>query len=377
MGDYKSIKMFFVVIVCGCLVYAESTIAMRALHAAYATAFGPQHDAADSDEEAKEPERKKKVYDPESDYEFLRLFNAMRTHRAGLGYEPLLIMGLDGYNKMFFNPTDMNVTDEDGDTALILTVRHDHTETVKALLNDRGSAAKEACGSSARSVICALKEQKRMSAKKFARSEKERAACAQAGVDGAQAVSAGAQAIVRVDINAENNVGLTALHIAVMNGNYKIAAELLKYGVEVNAVDGKGNTPLCMALYYPRYRTCKNHISGKQIPFCPDNCPYIYGKSRLQLCDYIDNADGYVKMLKLLLAHGANTEIANIKKRTPLLLAIWEGNSVAVKTLIEGGADTRLVQINRAVIAKRKGRIGYDEVIKQLLLCGVDLGLRV
>lgn len=69
-----------------------------------------------------------------------------------------------------------------------------------------------------------------------------------------RAVGATNQAIVDslimrpdVDLNARNQHGQNALHIAAIVGATGIAAALLDRGIESNVVDGDGNTPLAVA----------------------------------------------------------------------------------------------------------------------------------
>ena len=49
------------------------------------------------------------------------------------------------------------------------------------------------------------------------------------------------------DIEAQCDMGLTALHCAVISNNYVIAEYLLKSGANINARDNIGNTPLMRA----------------------------------------------------------------------------------------------------------------------------------
>ncbi|KAF6035297.1 PPP1R27 [Bugula neritina] len=52
------------------------------------------------------------------------------------------------------------------------------------------------------------------------------------------------RASLQVDLSAINSAGLTALHQAVLDGNFKAVRLLLKHGADVNKVDEDSWTPL-------------------------------------------------------------------------------------------------------------------------------------
>jgi ankyrin repeat protein len=52
----------------------------------------------------------------------------------------------------------------------------------------------------------------------------------------------------RVDVNERNDIGITALHVAVGNRCYDVAALLLLAGADPNAQDHRGRSPIFSAL---------------------------------------------------------------------------------------------------------------------------------
>lgn len=46
------------------------------------------------------------------------------------------------------------------------------------------------------------------------------------------------------DINAENDMKRTALHVAAIEGNCNVIEKLVGFGADLNRVDKDGNTPL-------------------------------------------------------------------------------------------------------------------------------------
>jgi|GEM_PF-6946892 ankyrin repeat protein len=70
------------------------------------------------------------------------------------------------------------------------------------------------------------------------------------------ALSAGA------NINAQDDHGLTALHITVLIGKHDIATELLARGIDVSIQNSFGKTALHLAAYYGRYDFISNLITN-------------------------------------------------------------------------------------------------------------------
>jgi ankyrin repeat protein len=51
-----------------------------------------------------------------------------------------------------------------------------------------------------------------------------------------------------VDVNAKNDQGATAMHLAAVKGNEELARALLDAGASVRIQDRKGRTPAAMAV---------------------------------------------------------------------------------------------------------------------------------
>lgn len=84
------------------------------------------------------------------------------------------------------------------------------------------------------------------------------------------------------DVAAADDSGFTALHFACQQGNYEIAEALLTAGAPVNVKDSWGNTPLWRAVFA-----------------------------------YQDDP----RLIRLLLDHGANPDLANNSRRTARQMA--------------------------------------------------------
>lgn len=66
--------------------------------------------------------------------------------------------------------------------------------------------------------------------------------------------------VARADINARNENGETALHVAAGNNHADMVMLLLQKGADVNACDNLGNTPLHKAAKYPNLEYGKRQV---------------------------------------------------------------------------------------------------------------------
>ena len=122
----------------------------------------------------------------------------------------------------------------------------------------------------------------------------------------AQAARSGDAAAVRtliqqrVDVNAPEVDGTTALHWAARSGDVELVAALLRAGAKPNPANRYGVTPLLLAA-----------------------------------------SNGHAPVVDALLKAGARADAAGPEGETPLMLAARSGNVAAVNLLLEAGADVR------------------------------------
>jgi ankyrin repeat protein len=185
------------------------------------------------------------------------------------------------------------------------------------------------------------------------------------------------------DINATDPDGITPLLSAIINGHYDVAGVLLEKGANPNIADRTGRTPLYSAVDF-HTMPASNRPAPKEI----------------------DNELTSLDIIQRLLARGADVN-AQLKQQqpyrtkldrgddtmlttgtTPLLRAAKAGDVVAMKLLLEKGADPRLATragINPLMAAaglgtkeedttgRRKTQADAIEAIKLLLDAGVDI----
>jgi uncharacterized protein len=184
-----------------------------------------------------------------------------------------------------------------------------------------------------------------------------------------------------VDVNAPQPDGTTALHWAVNQDDQDMVRLLLKAGANAKAANRYGVTPLSLACTNGNGPIVKALLDAGADP----NTALPGGETVLMTAA----RTGKVEPIKLLLARGAavnatgvnaagvNTATPNGKDagvgQTPLMWAAAEGNTAAVETLIQGGADihARLASgFTPFLFAAREGRIG---VALALLKAGADV----
>ncbi|MGE0392949.1 MAG: ankyrin repeat domain-containing protein [Vicinamibacterales bacterium] len=135
----------------------------------------------------------------------------------------------------------------------------------------------------------------------------------------------------KVDVNATEPDGTTALHWAAHIGNTPIADLLLKAGANVKATTRAGATPFALA--------CNKGNAGVielLLAKGADPNAVVTGEPVLMMAARSGNADA----VKALLAKGANVNVAEPeRKQTALMWAASEGATPVVKVLLEAGAN--------------------------------------
>ena len=168
-------------------------------------------------------------------------------------------------------------------------------------------------------------------------------------VDAAKAGNSAAAAALlakKVDVNAPEADGTTALHWAVRNDEAKLVDQLIRAGANVKAQNRYGVTPIALACENGSApvveRLVKAGVSA--------NTTGPLGETALHVCA----RTGKPEAVRILLTNGARVDtIENWRGQTPLMWAAAEGNVDAMKMLIEAGAD---VNARSTIIAWERQR---------------------
>ena len=142
----------------------------------------------------------------------------------------------------------------------------------------------------------------------------------------------------KVNLNAQNDTGQTALHDAVLKNNTDIIKMLVKQGAKKNIKDSRGLTALGVAkklnleYYYPLLEIA---ISLKHSKLIDNEDIMMYSSN-----------DKYYDRLKNILDHNANPNFMSSSKTTPLMIATIKGALKNIKLLLQYGAKKDIKNAN-------------------------------
>ena len=144
-------------------------------------------------------------------------------------------------------------------------------------------------------------------------------------------------------VKSANRYGVTPLYLASTNGNAAMIELLLKAGADPNSALPEGETALMTAARSGSVDAVNVLITrGADI----NRKEAWRGQNALMWAA----AEGHAEVLRGLVAHGADIHARSNGGFTPLLFAVREGKIAAAKTLLEAGAD-----LNESLPARRGG----------------------
>ena len=135
------------------------------------------------------------------------------------------------------------------------------------------------------------------------------------------------------DPNTPNEKGSAALLVAIESESPKSALVLAKHPqTHVNATNSHGETPLMLAAISNQLELAKVLIERGADVNKPGWTPLHYASTR-----------GHRQMMRLLLNNDAYIDAETDNGTTPLMMAAYYASPLAVKLLLEEGADPTLV----------------------------------
>jgi ankyrin repeat protein len=169
----------------------------------------------------------------------------------------------------------------------------------------------------------------------------------------------------RVDVNAPQIDGMTALHWATYQDDLEIAELLVKAGASAKAANRYGVTPLSLACTNGSAAMVDLLLKAGAEP----NAALPGGETPLMTAA----RTGALPVVKALLSHGATVDGKDDRRgQTALMWAAAEGHAAVVQELVTAGADSRArlpSGFTPLLLAVREGRV---EVVRLLLKAGVD-----
>jgi len=163
-------------------------------------------------------------------------------------------------------------------------------------------------------------------------------------------------------VNAKNGFnGRTPLHNAAANGHKEIVELLIAKGVDVNARDNDGYTPLDWAIMNKLTETA-------------DLLRKHGGKTSEELFALFKAAeDGNIEAAKQAIANGIDVNAEDDDGRTPLHRAAWRGHKEVVELLIANGAD---VNAKDGMGATPLHLAATKEIVELLIAAGADVNAK-
>src|SRR2546426_5258102 len=144
-------------------------------------------------------------------------------------------------------------------------------------------------------------------------------------------------------VKSANRYGVTPLYLASTNGNAAMIELLLKAGADPNSALPEGETALMTAARSGSVDAVNVLITrGADI----NRKEAWRGQNALMWAA----AEGHAEVLRGLVAHGADIHARSNGGFTPLLFSVREGKNAPAKTILEAGAD-----LNQTLPARRGG----------------------
>ncbi|HLD17318.1 MAG TPA: ankyrin repeat domain-containing protein, partial [Coxiellaceae bacterium] len=309
---------------------------------------------------------------------------------------PLVWAAYRGYativNALLAKGVNKEKRDSNGSVPLILAAREGHTEAVRILLAAGAnpnlvegtctalSAARE---KGHRAIVELLLQHPSI------RDEEENTALIRAVKSNNPAEVACLLADPRTDINAQNNMGETALIAAARGGHLPLLMDLLANRANVHLKNRAGESALVVAVKARHETIVRNLlVAGVDSGNCRDALICAFEKDyesvaailltplvRAELEEEAEDGclplvwaayRGYDAIVNVLLVKGANTDKRDRKGLFPLFSAAAHGHLGAVRLLLEGGADVnaRAGRDTSLSVAREKG---HSAVVALLL----------
>src|SRR5439155_24822687 len=139
----------------------------------------------------------------------------------------------------------------------------------------------------------------------------------------------------KVDVNAPQGDGATALHWAAHADNLQMVDLLLRAGADANAANAHGVTPLWLACENASVAVVERLVQAGANP----NATLPVQRETVLMTAALS---GNVAIVKTLLDHSANVNAATaISGQSALMWAVSQGHDDVARLLIERGADVR------------------------------------
>lgn len=172
----------------------------------------------------------------------------------------------------------------------------------------------------------------------------------------------------KVNLNLQNDLGNTPLHIAIYINNHLIVNELLEAGADLNMRNKEGCTPVDYALRNHRYEIAATLV---------EQGAKTRKKHYRMLVAYAELGEGNFNLLKILIEKGISpNDIKNIDGDTPLHMAISRNYFTVVEQFIALGANVNALNDKGNSPLHTAICCGNPEIVRMLVNNKADLNIR-
>jgi ankyrin repeat protein len=161
----------------------------------------------------------------------------------------------------------------------------------------------------------------------------------------------------KVDVNAADPDGTTALHWASYRDDVESADLLIRAGARVNAATDLGVTPLWTASLNGSETMVRRLLEGGANP----NAALLLGESPVMVA----SRSGFPVVVEQLIAKGANVNARAARGQTALMWAVSQKHPDVVKVLIAHGADVHALSdvLTEVMAVPPHGYLDYNRAI--------------
>ena len=172
------------------------------------------------------------------------------------------------------------------------------------------------------------------------------------------------------DIETKNNEGRSPLSVASAFGKLEVVKVLIRAGAKVCVPDNNGDTCLALAAGGGHTETVRTLLCMPEVDV-NHSCDRDY---TALLCAVVKK---HSVVVQVLIDAGADIEVKDIRRRSPLHTACEKGELTIVKMLVEAGADVRVVDDKGNTCLIAAAAHGHTETVRYLVnLPKVDVNHR-
>ena len=166
-------------------------------------------------------------------------------------------------------------------------------------------------------------------------------------------------------LETKNDLGLSPLNLAAVNGNMDVFNYLVKAGADIKTTDREGSNLLHNA-------TANNHL--KLVKYLVEELKFdVNSTDNLQMTPLMFASEkGNYELLNYLIDKGADINAATPNKTNVLMLSAYGGNLDVVKRLLDLGLDINERNDYGAAVITYAAYRGHLDIVEYLIEQGAD-----